>query len=53
MNPVVFIIPLVLVVSGMVCFFILPMPLWTRVLVLVCDLIAAGIVGLILWRRSR
>ena len=44
-NPVLIILPLTIVVSGLTCFFILPMPLATRALILVVDLIVAGILG--------
>jgi len=53
MKPVVIIIPLFLVMSGLVCFFLLPLPLAVRTLVLVSDLIAAAILGFLLWRRFR
>jgi hypothetical protein len=53
MNPIVMIVPVILVMSGVICFLILPIPLGIRALILVTDLVAAGIVGLILWRRFR
>ena len=45
-------IPAVLVMSGLICFAILPLPLNIRILVLVADLIAAAVIGLILWRQN-
>jgi hypothetical protein len=53
MNPVIMIVPVILVLSGVVCFLILPMSLEIRALILVADLVAAGILGFILWRRFR
>lgn len=51
MNPKVFVIPALLVTSGLVCFFVLPMPLGLRAGVLAADCVAAVVVGLLLLRR--
>lgn len=53
MNPLVFLIPVVLAVSGIVCFFVLPMPIGVRAAILVSDLVAAVVVGLVLAKRFR
>lgn len=51
MNPLVFIIPVLIATSGVVCFFVLPMPLNVRLAIMVADLVAAGVVALVLYRR--
>ena len=51
MNPFVFIIPVLIATSGVVCFFVLPMPLNVRLAIMVADLVAAGVVALVLYRR--
>lgn len=51
MNPLVFIIPVLIATSGVVCFFVLPMPFNVRLAIMVADLVAAGVVGLVLYRR--
>lgn len=53
MNPLVLIVPLLIVMSGVTCFFVLPMSLEIRALILASDLVAAGIVGFVLWRRYK
>jgi len=50
-NPIV-IVPAFLIVSGLVCFAILPLPLWLRGVVLLGDLVAAGLIWFVLWRRN-
>ena len=51
MNPIVLIAPLALVLGGLVTFFLLPLDLDLRLIILVTDLLGAGLVGFILWRR--
>jgi hypothetical protein len=51
MNPIVIIAPLLLVLAGTVTFFMLPIDLPLRIAILCSDLLAAGVVGFILWRR--
>jgi hypothetical protein len=51
MNPLVFIIPGILVMSGVACFFLLPMPFNLRLTILAADILAAVVLGLILIRR--
>ncbi len=53
MNPLTVIIPLVIVLGGVLTFFLVPLELWVRVVVLVSDIAAAALVGVILWRRDR
>jgi len=52
MNPLTIIVPLVIVLGGVLTFFLLPFELGLRVVLLVSDLIAAAIVGVVLWRRQ-
>jgi hypothetical protein len=51
MNPLVFIIPGLLLMSGVACFFLLPLPLTVRLVMLVADALAAVVVGFVLFRR--
>ncbi len=51
MNPLVFIIPGLIFLSGLACFFLLPLPLGVRLALLASDLVAAVLVGWILLRR--
>lgn len=52
MNPVMFVVvPMMIALSGVMCFFLLPLELWVRTVVLVGDLLAAVVVGLVLMRR--
>lgn len=53
MNPLVIVVPLVLLVSGVATFFLLPLDLGIRLALLVSDVLAAAIVGFVLWRRSQ
>jgi hypothetical protein len=46
-------IPALLVISGMVCFAILPLPLWVRGVVLASDLAAAAVIWLALSRQGK
>ena len=41
MNPLTVIIPLVIVLGGVLTFFLVPLELWVRVVVLVSDIAAA------------
>jgi hypothetical protein len=52
MNPVVFIIPSIVAVGGIVGFLLLPLPFGIRLAVLLIDLVAAVVIGLGLFRRS-
>jgi len=47
-----FLVPGVLVISGLICFAVLPVPIWLRAIILVADLSAAAVIGFILWRRQ-
>jgi hypothetical protein len=52
MNPVMIVfVPMMIAMSGVMCFFLLPLELWARTVVLVGDLLAAVLVGLVLLRR--
>ena len=51
MNPLVFIIPGLLFMSGVMCCFLLPLPLNVRLTILGLDTVGAVVVGLILFRR--
>ena len=53
MNPLIVILPLVLVLGGVLMFFLLPLELWVRVAILLSETVAAGVVGFLLWRRGR
>jgi hypothetical protein len=46
-------IPALLVISGMVGFAILPLPLWVRGVVLASDLAAAAVIWLALSRQGK
>jgi hypothetical protein len=52
MNPMVFVLPLMIALSGVMCFVFLPLDMWLRTTVLVGDLVGAVVVGVILARRS-
>lgn len=51
MNPILFLVPLMVALGGVVCFFLLPLDIWVRTLVLVGDLMAAVVLGLVFLRR--
>lgn len=53
MNPLVVTVPLVIVTSGLAVYFLLPLEAWLRALILVGDVLAATLVGWLLWRRSQ
>lgn len=53
MNPLVIIVPLFLVLGGVLMFFLLPLALWVRVSILVSEVAAGVLVGVVLWRRGR
>lgn len=53
MNPLVVAIPLVIVTSSLAVYFLLPLEAWLRALILVGDVLAAALVGWMLWRRGR
>lgn len=50
-KPIVVIVPLLLLISGLICFFVLPLPANVRAILLGSDLVAAVLVGVILFRR--
>jgi hypothetical protein len=50
-NPILLLVPGLLVISGLVCFAVLPVPLWLRAVLLGADLLAASVIGFIIWRR--
>jgi len=52
LHPKVIIIPAVLVLSGLICFAILPLSLGLRMVVLAADLLTAALIGFILWRQN-
>jgi hypothetical protein len=51
MKPLVFIIPTLVAVGGILCFFLLPMPLGVRLAIMISDLVAAVLIGFVLFRR--
>lgn len=51
MNPIILIVPMGLLMGGLVTFFLLPLDLNLRLIILVSDILAAGLVGFLLWRR--
>jgi hypothetical protein len=51
MNPLVFIIPGLLILSGVACFLLLPLPPSVRLAMLIADALAAVVVGFVLFRR--
>jgi hypothetical protein len=53
MNPIIIILPLVIVLGGLLTFFLVPLELGLRAALLASDVVAAGIVGIVLWRRYR
>ena len=53
MNPIVLIVPVAILIGGVLCFVLLPVPLPVRLAVLIADVVAAGVVGFVLARRSR
>ena len=53
MNPMVMIIPVVILAGGILCFLLLPVPLPIRLAVLASDAIAASVIGFVLARRLR
>jgi hypothetical protein len=53
MNPSVIVVPLAIVSGGVAAFFLAPLEGPLRLGLLLGDLLAAGVVGVILWRRNR
>ncbi len=53
MNPFVIVVPLVLLAGGVATFLLVPLDWGIRVALLVSDVVAAAIVGFILWRRGQ
>jgi hypothetical protein len=53
MNPLVFIVPFLLVIAGLAAFFLVPLPLTIRLLILVSDIVTAVVVVVVLLRRGR
>ena len=52
MHPPVLIIPLLMVVGGLVGFFVLPLSPSIRLLILASDIVVAAVVALVLIRRG-
>jgi len=53
MNPIVLIVPAVILIGGILCFALLPVPLPVRLAVLITDVLAAGVIGFVLSRRLK
>jgi hypothetical protein len=53
MNPLALLLPLLLIIGGIVCFFVLPLPVTLRAVILTSDILVAGIVALVLIKRGR
>jgi hypothetical protein len=53
MNPIVLIVPAVIMIAGVLCFVLVPLPLPIRLAILASDAIAACLIGFILARRLR
>jgi hypothetical protein len=51
MHPLVIILPLLIVLSGVAAFFFLPLAFQIRLFLLISDLFAAGVVGVVLAKR--
>ncbi|MBE7502835.1 MAG: hypothetical protein HS113_21635 [Verrucomicrobiales bacterium] len=51
MHPLVIILPLLIVLSGVALFFFLPLEPQMRVFLLVSELFAAGVVAVVLAKR--
>ncbi len=52
MKVLPILLPLLIVVNGIVVFYLIRLELPIRVLILMSDFVAAGIVGWLLWRRA-
>lgn len=53
-KPLIILVPLLFVGSGVALFLLLPtLPLAVRVAMLVGEIVSAGVVGFLLWRRLR
>jgi hypothetical protein len=52
MKPTVVVIPLVLVLSGIACYLLVPLSPTLRLAILASDLAAAALVGFLLWRKG-
>ena len=52
MNPKVFIVPIAILMSGLLCLALLPVSLSIRLAVFGADLAAAALVGFVLWRQN-
>ena len=53
MNPIVLIVPVAILIGGVLCFVLLPVPLPIRLMVLISDVVAAGVIGFVLYRRLK
>lgn len=54
MKPVVILIPLALVAGGIALFYLLPtLPMGVRLFIMISEFAAAGLLGWLLWRRTR
>ena len=51
MKPMVVMVPLILVVSGVVTFLMVPLELPYRLALALMDLVAAIVIGIVLWRK--
>lgn len=51
MKPITIILPLVILVAGVATFFLLPLSPGVRIGMLASDVIAAGLIGYLLWRK--
>lgn len=51
MHPIVILVPLALLFSGVAMFVLLPLDLWVRTVILLGEVLGAGLVGYLLWRR--
>lgn len=45
-------LPVLIFLNGILLFFLLPFDLTTRLVILISEVLAAAIVGFILWRRT-
>ena len=53
MNPLTIIVPLALLLGGVLTFLLVPLDFGVRVMMLAGDIVAALIVGVVLWRRNQ
>lgn len=53
MSPAVVTVPLAILAGGIAGFLLVPLDFTVRVALLTGDVLAAGLVGFVLWHRSR